>query len=136
MSTSVRRCQVAYVRSRGLSIGHACALVQVALSTGRHVSRLAVQDAPVIARMRGLAAQYPRYGYRRIRSFLGREGLTMSADRMYRLWRQAGLQVPQKWPRRLVAASRPRPTAPEGVHHVWAYDCVFDASRMGRRSSA
>jgi hypothetical protein len=47
-----------------------------------------------MARMRAVAAQYPRYGYRRIQIFLAREGITMSPDRMHRLWRRAGLQVP------------------------------------------
>jgi putative transposase len=34
-----------------------------------------------------LSAQYPRYGYRRIRIFLGRDGHRMSPSRAYRLWR-------------------------------------------------
>ncbi len=40
--------------------------------------------------MRELAGQYPRYGYRKIRIFLARRGHPMSAERTYRLWRQAG----------------------------------------------
>ena len=51
---------------------------------------------------------------------------------MYRLWRQAGLQVPRKRPRRRVATGRPRPTAPETRNHVWAYDFVFDACANGQ----
>ena len=43
--------------------------------------------------MHRLAAQYPRYGYRRIRIFLKREGHVMSPNRTHRRWRQAGLQV-------------------------------------------
>jgi putative transposase len=39
--------------------------------------------------MRALSAQYPRYGYRRIRIFLARDGHTMSSDRAHRLWRTA-----------------------------------------------
>ena len=56
-----------------------------------------------------------------------RAGHRMSADRLYRLWRQAGLQAPRKRPRRRVATSRPRPTPPTGPNHVWAYDFLFDA---------
>lgn len=46
----------------------------------------ATASAPgaVIARKRELAAQYPRYGYRRIRIFLERDGLKMSVDRAHR----------------------------------------------------
>ena len=57
-------------------------------------ARMAEEDAPVLARMSELAAQYPRYGYRRVRIFLGRDGHKMSFGRAYRLWRQAKLQVP------------------------------------------
>jgi putative transposase len=45
----------------------------------------------VIERMQELSAEYPRYGYRRIRIFLGRDGHRMSVGRAYRLWRAAGL---------------------------------------------
>jgi putative transposase len=51
----------------------------------------------------------------------------MGVDRVYRLWRQAGLQVPRKRRRRRVAGSRPRPLPPTAANHVWAYDFVFDA---------
>jgi transposase InsO family protein len=57
--------------------------------------------------MRRLAAQYPRYGYRRIRIFLKREGHVMSTDRTHRLWRQAALQVPRRRPRRRRATGQP-----------------------------
>jgi putative transposase len=105
----------------------------MARSALRYESRLAVRDAPVLAAMRKLAAQYPRYGYRRIRVFLGRRGQTMSADRAHRLWRQAGLQVPRRRPRRRVASRCPRPLPATGVGQVWAYDFVFDACANGQQ---
>ena len=126
VSARVRRAQVAYVESRGRSRRRACALLSVARSTVAYTSRLLVRDTPVIAAMRRLAAQYPRYGDRRIRIFLQRKGYVMSADRAHRLWGQAGLQVPRRRPRRRVATSRPRPLPPTQRNHVWAYDFVFD----------
>ena len=128
----VRRPQVAYARARGLSGRRACALLSVARSTLGYQSRLVDRDAPTLAAMRRLAAQYPRYGYRRIRIFLKREGHTMSTDRTHRLWRQAGLQVPRRRPRRRVALSRPRPVPATAVNHVWAYDFVFDTCANGQ----
>lgn len=56
----------------------------------------------------------------------------MSPERTYRLWRQAGLQVPKRRPRRRVATRRPRPLAPTAINHVWAYDFVFDTCADGR----
>jgi putative transposase len=128
----VRRQQVAYARSRGLSGRRACALLSVARSTIGYVSRLIARDAPIVPSMRTLAAQYPRYGYRTIRIFLERQGHTVGTDRMYRLWRQEQLQVPKKRPRRRVATSRPRPLPATAVNHVWAYDFVFDTCADGR----
>ena len=90
-------------------------------------SALAQRDAPVIAAMRELSAQYPRFGYRRIQVFLARQGLGMSADRAYRIWKKAGLQVPSRRPRRRVATGRPRPLPAAQANQVWAYDFVFDA---------
>ena len=81
---------------------------------------------------RELAGQYPRYGYRKIRIFLARRGHPMSAERTYRLWHQAGLQVPRRRPRRRVVSRRPRPLAPTAMNHVWAYDFVFDTCADGR----
>jgi putative transposase len=83
----VRRQQVAYAETRGLSRRRACALLSVARSTVRYASRLPVRDAPPVAAVRERAAQYPRYGYRRIRIFLRRAGHAMSADRAHRLCR-------------------------------------------------
>ena len=104
MSVPARRRQVAYGRERGLSVRRACTLFSVARSALRYQGRKTVKDAGVIERMQELSAQYPRYGYRRIRIFLGRDGHRMSVGRAYRLWRAAGLQLPRKRPRKRVAA--------------------------------
>ena len=105
----------------------------MARSTLRYQSRLAARDAPAVAVMRELAAQYPRYGYRRIQVFLARQGHVMSADRAHRLWRLHGLQVPRRRPRRRVATGRPRPLPATGANHVWAYDFLFDACANGQQ---
>lgn len=133
MSVPARRRQVAYGRERGLSVRRACTLFSVARSALRYECRLPGKDAPVIARMRELSAQYPRYGYRRIHVFLERDGHRMSVGRACRLWQAAGLQVPRKRPRKRVAASRPRPQAPTGPNQVWSYDFVFDRCANGQQ---
>jgi putative transposase len=111
VSVPARRQQVAYAREHGVSARRACTLLSVARSALHYGSRKAAKDAPVIARMQELSAQYPRYGYRRIRIFLDRDGHAMSPSRAHRLWRAARLQVPRKRPRKRVAAARPRPQA-------------------------
>ena len=57
----------------------------------------------------------------------------MGADKAFRLWSKAGLQVPRKRPRKRVAASRPRPQLPMGANELWAYDFVYDACANGQQ---
>ena len=81
VSVPVRRKQVAYRRERGLSARRACRLFSVARSPLGYHSRRAVNDARVVEHMTALSSRYPRYGYRRIQIFLGRDGHRMSPGR-------------------------------------------------------
>jgi transposase InsO family protein len=77
------------------------------------------------------AGQCGRYGYRRITGLLGQEGWRVSRARVERLWKQEGLKVPAKQPkrRRLWLADgscvRLRPTHRQQVR---AWDFVMDRS--------
>ena len=128
-----RREQVGFLRDRGLSQRRACGLLNVPRSTLGYRLRQPEKDAAVLVAMNRLSGQYPRYGYRRIRIFLRREGHPTGINRARRLWRQAGLGLPRKRPRRRLAASRPRPLPPRAANHVWAYDFVFDYCANGQQ---
>jgi putative transposase len=133
VSPRVCRDQVRFLQERGLSQRRACGLLDLPRSTLGYRLRQPEKDAAALAAMSRLSAQYPRYGYRRIRIFLRREGLAMGINRARRLWRQAGLGLPRKRPRRRLAASRPRPLPPRAANHVWAYDFVFDSCANGQQ---
>jgi len=133
VSSQAKREQVAFAITRGHSKRQACELIGTSRSALAYRSVRAERDAPVLAAMKRLALQYPRYGYRRIRIFLKREGHTMSWQRAHRLWKAAALQLPQRRPRKRVAASRPRPLPAFAPNRVWAYDFVFDACANGQQ---
>jgi len=82
-----------------------------------------------------LASQFGRYGYRRITALLHRAGWDVNHKRVERIWRQEGLRVPQKQPKRgrlwLNDGSCVR-LRPEHPNHVWAYDFVADRTHDGR----
>ena len=82
-----------------------------------------------------LACQYGRYGYRRIRIMLGRNGWRVNHKRVERIWIQEGLKVPQKQPKRkrlwLTDGSCIR-KRPQYRDHVWSYDFVADRTHNGR----
>jgi len=85
--------------------------------------------------MINLATTYGRYGYRRITALLRREGWQVNHKRVERLWRQEGLKVPQRQPKRgrlwLNDGSCVR-LRPEHRNHVWSYDFVHARTRDGR----
>jgi len=133
VSSQGRIEQVRFAMSRGHSQRRSCELIGIRRSVLTYERQMPRKDAPVLQAMKRLAEQYPRYGYRRIRIFLRREGHEMSWERAHRLWRLAGLQLPKKRSRKRVAASRPRPQAPTGPNSVWAYDFVYDACANGQQ---
>lgn len=81
------------------------------------------------------ASQYGRYGYRRITGLLRLEGWQVNYKRVERIWRQEGLKVPKKQPKRgglwLGDGSCVR-LRPEHRNHVWNYDFVMSRTRNGR----
>ena len=76
-----------------------------------------------------LSSRYGRYGYRRITAMLKAEGWRVNHKRVERIWREEGLKIPKKQPKRgrlyLNDGSciRLRPLYP---NHVWSYDFVAD----------
>ena len=92
-----------------------------------------LKDASLIEAMREMAAQYPRFGYRRIRILLKRAGHELSWESSYRLWSQAELQLPRRRPRRRAAKSQTRPLPALLANFVWTYDFVFDACANGQQ---
>jgi transposase InsO family protein len=83
-----------------------------------------------------LAAQYGRYGYRRVTEMLQRAGWSVGVDRVLRIWRREGLKVPSKQrPRRRLwlndgSCIRLRL---ERRNHVWSYDFVEAQTQDGRK---
>ena len=132
VSVQARLVQAKYAISRGVSQRRACALMNVSRSGLYYMLKMPMKDAPVVQAMQRLSGQYPRFGSRRIRVFLGREGIQVGQERCSRIWKEAGLQVPAKRKRRRVASSQPRPCVPTGKNSVWSYDFVYDACANGQ----
>ena len=84
-------------------IRRACRALPVERSTYHYRSRRAGQ-APLTERIKEIAATRVRYGYRRIHVLLRREGWRVNPKRVYRLYREMGLQLRNKTPKRRVKA--------------------------------
>lgn len=127
-----RRKQASYAIKRGLSQRIACTLLKISRSNLYYSHKMPVKDAPVIEKMKTLSGVYPRFGSRRIRIFLQRDGIHVGKERCTRLWAKAGLQVPRKRCRKRVGTTL-RPLAPTARNSVWSYDFVYDACANGQK---
>ena len=104
-------------------------------STQRHEVTLADDELRLVGRITELAQAYGRYGYRRITALLQAEGWRVNHKRVERIWRQEGLKVPQRPPKRsrlwLNDGSCVRRRA-ERPDEVWSCDFVLDRTHDGR----
>jgi putative transposase len=103
-------------------------------SSQRYEGRPRDDESALVKRMRELAGERPRFGYRRIAALLRRESWRASACRVHRLWRKEGLKVPQKrWKKRAcgVDAHACHVRRAEHKDHVWCWDFVFDRTMNG-----
>ena len=119
----------------GVSERRACRVMGQPRSTQRHRVGICEGEVRLVARIVELAKAYGRYGYRRITALLHREGWRVNHKKVERIWRQEGLRVPRKQPKRSRLwwndGSCVRKRA-EHRDHVWSYDFVADRTHDGR----
>jgi putative transposase len=120
----------------GVSERLACRVIGQIRTTQRYKPIVDPDKEKLRARIVELATQYGRYGYKTITSMLHLEGFTVGRDRVHRVWRNEGLQVPQKQPKRarlwLGEGSCIR-LRPQRRNHVWSYDFVSEQTHDGRK---
>ena len=110
----------------------ACEALGVDRTTVRYVSRRP-DDAEARTRIRDLAGQRRRFGYRRLHWLLCREGWTMNHKKFRRLYREERLQVRRRGGRKRALGTRAPMTIPQGRNQRWSLDFVSDAFACGRR---
>lgn len=117
-----------------MSERRACRVLGQPRAVQRYTARVRDDEAPLTGRIVELASVYGRYGSPRITGMLRNEGWNVNHKRVERIWRQAGLKVPRKQPRRgrlwLNDGSCVR-LRPERKDHVWAYDFVLARTHEG-----
>lgn len=133
VSAKVLKEQVALARRYGLSKRSACRWLSISRANLYRKPKMPARDAPVIAAMRAISNENPRWGYRRAWAVLPKQNIHISCNRAHRVWKKAGLQVPLR-KRRRRGPKRPNPnnkaTRP---NEVWACDFIFDACSNGQK---
>ena len=134
MSPKQKKRVVKDAAERGLcSLRRACAYLSLSWSTYSYRPKQASKKAQRLAeRIVTLSWEHPRYGYRRIRALLVKEGWTTSRKFVQAVRRLEGLQVkPPKKRRHRQGISTGPPTKATGRNHVWSWDFVHDRTDNG-----
>jgi putative transposase len=119
-----------------VSESRACAVAMCSRALYRYESRRDPRTE-LRARIREIAHTRIRYGYRRVRVLLGREGWQANHKLVYRLYREEGLGLRRKRPKRHVSAvHRQSRTMPAKPNEAWSMDFVADQLVDGRRFRA
>ena len=119
-----------------VSVRRACLVLGIGRSTYHYQSTTTPLESALTERIIELALQYGRYGYRRITALLRADGWCVNHKRVERIWRQEGLKVPARQPKRRRlwlndgSIVRLRSQHPD---HVWSYDFVMHHTADGRK---
>jgi len=115
-----------------LSERRACGLAGMGRSSYRYQSRDS-EESELRERLKKLAAERRRYGYRRLTVLLNREGREVNHERVYRLYREEGLSVQRRKRKRIGAVERQALALPTRTNGRWSMDFVSDGLGDGRK---
>jgi len=133
VTPGLRRSAVTWaIREKGYSQRRACNLVGIEPKTCRYVSRRP-DDGAIRVRLRALASERRRFGYRRLHILLARDGVRLNHKRLFRLYREERLGVRKRGGRKRALGTRSPMALPEAANQRWSLDFVSDALSSGRR---
>lgn len=120
-SPTGRREALKCLTSRGLSNRSACRHLGWSRRVATYELRQPGKDQALAGRLMTTSQEFPRFGYRRSAVWLNE-----SERRVKRLWRQLGLNLPRRRPRRRRCGTDMRLLGAIRPNHVWTYDFVHD----------
>src|SRR5438067_2119423 len=133
VTPAVKREAVAHLRSAfEMSERRACRVTGCVRMTMRYRSRRP-DDQALRERLRALARERRRFGYRRLHVFLKREGYAVNHKRLFRLYREERLAVRRRGGRKRALGTRAPMALPQGPNQRWSLDFLSDAFADGRR---
>jgi putative transposase len=133
VTPAAKREAVAHLRSAfNMSERRACRITGSVRMTVRYRSRRP-DDAQLRLRLRALAHERRRFGYRRLQVLLRREGLKVNHKRLFRLYREERLMVRRRGGRKRALGTRAPMVVPQFANERWSLDFVADQFIDGRR---
>lgn len=104
------------ISERNYSQRRACSLAGIDPRVYRYQSKRS-DDAAIRKRLRELAAERRRFGYRRLHILLQREGIEMNWKKLYRLYKDERLTVRKRGGRKRALGTRRPMATPRGANH-------------------
>jgi len=133
VTPAAEREAVALLKSNHeMSERRACKLLQCCRMTVRYAS-VRPDDAVLRGRMKAIAVERRRFGYRRIHVLLKREGVTVNHKRLFRLYREEKLSVRKRGGRKRALGTRAPMLVPLLPNQRWSLDFVSDQFTDCRR---
>jgi len=120
------------IRERDYSQRQACGLVGLHPKTYRYASKR-TGDEGLRAKLRELASQRRRFGYRRLGLMLERQGIRLNRKKLYRLYKEERLSVRKRGGRKRALGTRAPMVIPQDRNLRWSLDFVMDTLVSGRR---
>lgn len=132
MTPAARRSETSYAIERyGVSERRACRLMRLHRASWQYRSRRP-PDTSLRDRLRALAAELPRYGYKRLHRRLRTQGMVVNHKKIYRLYREEGLMVRKRSRKRLIRRGE-KLAPPSQPNERWSMDFTSDQLSNGRR---
>jgi putative transposase len=133
VTPAVKREAVAHLRSAfEMSERRACRTINCVRMTMRYRSRRP-DDSGLRQRLRALAHERRRFGYRRLHVLLRREGFKVNHKRLFRLYREERLTVRRRGGRKRALGTRAPMLVPQLPNERWSLDFAADQFIDGRR---
>jgi putative transposase len=133
VTPAARRTAVAHAcEAFAVSQRRACTVFGADRTSVRYRSRRP-DDTGLRQRLRALASERRRFGYRRLHLLLDREGTHMNHKKLRRLYREERLQVRRRGGRKRALGTRAPIALPQGPNQRWSLDFASDAFTDGRR---
>jgi len=115
-----------------LSQRRACKLVGVQRATARYQSRKP-DESELIDKIKSIAYEKRRFGYRRIYVLLRREKILVNHKKVFRLYKACGLKVMKRGRKKRALGVRGRAFRATRPNQNWSLDFVHDALSDGRK---
>ena len=120
VTSAAKRAAVATAReAHGISERRACLILGADRTSVRYVGRRG-DDALMRARLRALAGERRRFGYRRLGLLLRREGMVLNHKKLRRLYAEERLQVRRRGGRKRALGTRAPMALPEQANQRWS----------------